>query len=84
MLVLSRKKTQRIMIGDDITITILGTRSGSVQLGIEAPESVKIMREELIEEIPAGSRAAQGGVSAPQERQDAGAGLADTTPEATT
>jgi len=47
MLVLSRKKGQRIRISDTVTVTVLGVRGGNVQLGIEAPPSVPIHREEV-------------------------------------
>jgi len=49
MLVLSRKKEERIMIGDDIVLTVLRTGKGRIVLGIEAPREVKIMREELLD-----------------------------------
>jgi len=47
MLVLSRKLSERIMIGDDIYITIVSIGPNSVRLGIDAPKDVKILREEL-------------------------------------
>ncbi len=51
MLVLSRRKGERIMIGDGIVVTVLECgRPGSrhqVKLGIEAPDGVKVLREEL-------------------------------------
>ena len=48
MLVLTRKTDQVITLGDDITIRILRTASGSVKIGIEAPRSLRVMREESI------------------------------------
>ncbi len=47
MLVLSRKQNQQILVGNDITITILKVRGNSVRIGIEAPKSVHVMRGEL-------------------------------------
>ncbi|MGB6045309.1 MAG: carbon storage regulator [Pirellulales bacterium] len=47
MLVLSRKLQQSIRIGDSVTITILQVKGKSVRIGIEAPESIKIVRGEL-------------------------------------
>jgi carbon storage regulator len=47
MLVLSRKKGQRLHLGEGIVLTVLGLRSGQVRLGIEAPEGVVILREEV-------------------------------------
>lgn len=47
MLVLSRKKTQSIMIGDDIEISILSIEGDQVKLGINAPKHVDIHRKEV-------------------------------------
>ncbi len=51
MLVLSRKKDQKIMIGDDTVITITEIRGDKVRLGIEAPREVAIHRQEVYEAI---------------------------------
>ncbi|MEB3206506.1 MAG: carbon storage regulator [Vampirovibrionales bacterium] len=51
MLVLSRKPGQRILIGEDIALVILDVRPDGVKLGIEAPRSIPIYREELLQEI---------------------------------
>lgn len=50
MLVLNRKEKERILVGDDIEIVILHIRRGLVKVGIEAPDGVKITREELVRE----------------------------------
>lgn len=51
MLVLARKLGQRILIGDDITISVVSVSiKGEVRLGIEAPDDVLILREELKED----------------------------------
>ena len=50
MLVLSRKKSQSIKIGKDITITVYEIRKGSVTLSIDAPKEVRILRKELLDE----------------------------------
>lgn len=47
MLVLSRKPGERILIGDDIAITIVRIGPNTVRLGIEAPRQMNIVREEL-------------------------------------
>jgi len=47
MLVLTRKRTESIRIGDDIVIRVMRTAKGSVKLGIEAPASVRILRGEM-------------------------------------
>ncbi len=51
MLVLTRKINESIRIGDDITIKVLEIRGSQVRLGIEAPEDVKVYREELYQKI---------------------------------
>jgi carbon storage regulator CsrA len=53
MLVLARKKREQIQIGDHITVTVLRVRGQAVQIGIEAPENVKILRSELSFDPPA-------------------------------
>ena len=50
MLVLSRKPNQSIHIGDGIKVKITKVRGNVIQLGIEAPKSVRVMRSELLEE----------------------------------
>lgn len=51
MLVLSRKKGESIMIGDQIEVKILSTEGDQVKLGIVAPKSVKVHRSEVFEAI---------------------------------
>ena len=51
MLVLTRKIGQVINIGDDIKIMVIDVRGDQVRLGIEAPRSIPIFREELLEPI---------------------------------
>jgi len=51
MLVLSRKTDEALLIGDDIKVTILEIRGGQVRIGISAPSSVKIHREEIYDKI---------------------------------
>ncbi len=47
MLVLSRKVGEKIRIRDNIFVTVVRVKGGGVQLGIEAPKDVKIVRDEL-------------------------------------
>ena len=53
MLVLSRKAGERILIGEDIVINIVRIGPNTVKIGIEAPRSVNIIREELCETVEA-------------------------------
>ncbi len=48
MLVLSRKPSERIHIGDNIIITVVRVSGQTVRIGIDAPKEIKIMREELL------------------------------------
>lgn len=50
MLVLSRKTSERILIGDEIAITIVRIGPNSVRIGIEAPKTMNIVREEISDE----------------------------------
>ncbi len=51
MLILSRKPGQAILIDGDIRVVVLGVEGGGVRLGIEAPSSVGIVREEIAVDI---------------------------------
>jgi len=51
MLVLSRKLNEKIIIDDQIEITVVGIENGKVQLGVEAPKEIEIMRKELLEDV---------------------------------
>lgn len=50
MLVLSRKTSERILIGDEIAITVVRIGPNSCRIGIEAPKTMNIVREELTNE----------------------------------
>ena len=50
MLVLSRREGEAVLIGEEITITVLEMHSNFVRIGIDAPSHVKILRDELKEE----------------------------------
>jgi carbon storage regulator len=60
MLVLSRKETQRIRLGDSIVITIVKISGDKVRVGIEAPSNVLVLRDELEVRDPAATGAAEG------------------------
>ncbi len=58
MLILSRKKDQKIMIGDGIEVWVVDIRGDTVKIGIKAPREVKVFRFEVAQEIEAANQAA--------------------------
>jgi carbon storage regulator len=58
MLILSRKTNEKIMIGDDISISIIEIRGDQVRIGVDAPKSVKVFRQEVFDAIKAENKAA--------------------------
>ncbi|NLE39991.1 MAG: carbon storage regulator [Pirellulaceae bacterium] len=50
MLVLSRKVGQRILIGDQITVTVVRVAPGTVRIGVDAPDHMVIVREEITQD----------------------------------
>ncbi len=53
MLILTRRLNETVMIGDEVTVTVLGVKGGQVRLGINAPKDVAVHREEVYERIKA-------------------------------
>lgn len=51
MLIITRKKGESLMIGDDIEITISKIEEGNIKIGIKAPKNVTILRKELYEQV---------------------------------
>jgi len=64
MLVLSRRKEESIMIGDDVCITIVDVRGDKVRLGIEAPKKIAVHRQEIYDKIKSEGRDSDGSSSA--------------------
>jgi carbon storage regulator len=53
MLVLSRKVGEKILIGDHISVTVVRVAHGTVRIGVEAPDDLAIVREEIKDQQPA-------------------------------
>lgn len=53
MLILTRRMGETIMVGDDVTVTVLGVKGGQVRIGINAPGDIAVHREEIYERIKA-------------------------------
>jgi carbon storage regulator len=71
MLILTRRVGETVMIGNDITVTVLGVKGNQVRVGVNAPKEVAVHREEIYERIKREEQAAGGGAV---KRPSTGAG----------
>jgi carbon storage regulator len=61
MLILTRRVGETLMIGDDVTVTVLGVKGNQVRIGVNAPKDVSVHREEIYERIKKEQQAMAGG-----------------------
>jgi carbon storage regulator len=65
MLILTRRVGETLMIGDEVTVTVLGVKGNQVRIGVNAPKDVSVHREEIYERIK-------------KEQAESAAGLAES------
>ena len=65
MLILTRRVGESVVIGEDVTVTVLGVKGNQVRIGINAPKTIAVHREEIFERIKSGR--AVGDANAPAE-----------------
>ncbi|MBX2881404.1 MAG: carbon storage regulator CsrA [Granulosicoccus sp.] len=70
MLILSRRTDESIVIGDEVTITILSVKGKQVRIGITAPPDVSVHREEIYQRIQAGETESKSTTGADAETND--------------
>jgi carbon storage regulator len=60
MLILTRRVGESVVIGEDVTVTVLGVKGNQVRIGINAPKTVSVHREEIFERIKSGRGPGEG------------------------
>ena len=61
MLILTRRVGETLMIGDNVTVTVLGVKGNQVRIGVNAPKDVAVHREEIYERIKREQEMSDGG-----------------------
>jgi carbon storage regulator len=80
MLNITRRRGERIVLGDDVFVSVLEISGQSVRLGIDAPRAVRVYREEIWLEVKAANEAAQASADMPQLPADLPSGSPSSGP----
>ena len=67
MLILTRRVGETLIIGDDVTVTVLGIKGNQVRIGVNAPKDISVHREEIYERI---QREQEAGTQAAEKQED--------------
>ena len=70
MLILTRRAGETVMIGSDVTITVLGVKGNQVRIGINAPKDVTVHREEIYERMQSEQTSDSGADPAPEDKSE--------------